>query len=484
MAGDRAIIMMRLLLSTIFLSYSGVAAAAAAESPNFILILTDDQGWTSTSASMDPQLDASSDYYRTPNIERLAESGMRFAQGYAPAALCCPTRRSLQFGQTPVRQGDDDQFAARYPTQNSRPTIPRLLKSVNPKYAAAHYGKWDLRRAADRGNTPLGPEHLGYDEGDGNTDNGEGSMGDNGAPDPIAKKGKWTEHALLEDPKRIFGMTERANEFITRMTKADRPFYVQLSHYAVHADFQCRESTYTAAKERSPGSIHQNPAFAAMTADLDAGIGRLLDRLDELQIADNTYVIYMADNGGVPWIPPDKAKHFANPTTLNDKGQNYPLRGGKWNLFEGGVRVPFIVRGPGIAPGSVSRVPVAGWDILPTIADLAGCQGDLPDDLDGGSFRSVLQNNGEGTVDRLNEFLVFHRFSKGYAHSAIRQGDYKLIRFWDTQLPVPVDQVYLFNLATDHGETTNLAAEMPNKARELEDKLITYLRDVDSGVVR
>ncbi len=136
-------------------SVPSVLCAESATSPNFVLILTDDQGWTGTSVSMHPTIHSKSDYQRTLHLERLARAGMRFSQGYSPAGLCCPTRRSIQFGQTPLRQGDDAQFVQRYPVGNKRPTIPRFLKAVNPRYAAAHFWKWDLR-------TDLAPEHLAY----------------------------------------------------------------------------------------------------------------------------------------------------------------------------------------------------------------------------------------------------------------------------------------------------------------------------------
>lgn len=446
----------------------------ADESPNFVFVLTDDQGWTSLSTSMDGSSDRSSDYFETPNIKRLASEGMRFSQGYSPAPLCCPTRRSLQFGQSPLRQGDDEAFARRYPTDTTRPTIPRLLKSVNPRYAAAHYGKWDMR-------TDLAPRHLGYDEGDGPTTNGEGSLGDNGAADSISKSDKWKKSMVLKDPKRIFGIAERAGDFMTRMTAEKRPFFVQLSHYAVHVDMQSRKDTLAKYKRKPTGKVHKTPAFAAMLEDLDAGVGIVLDKIESLGIADNTYVFFMSDNGGVPWFPPDKVKHLTNPTTFDGPGHNSPLRAGKWTAFEGGIRVPFMVRGPQVKAGQFCDVPVIGWDILPTIADLAGFTGQLPDDLDGGSFRSLL-TTGSGIVNRPTEFLIFHRFSNSYRHTAIRMGDYKLIRFWKSSVGFPIEESHLYDLKNDPGETQNLTAVLPVKRQELQQKMNDYLERVKLDV--
>ncbi len=449
--------------------------------PNFVFFLSDDQGWPATSASMHGgRDDAKSDYFLTPNLERLAHQGMRFSQGYAPAALCCPTRRGLQFGQTPARQGSE-RFAAAYPPGNDRLTIPRLLKTVNSEYAAAHFGKWDHR-------TELLAEHLGYDESDGNTRNSKGNEGSN-----FDKQQKWVLHKELDDPKRIFSITERANDFMERQVRDGRPFYVQISHYAVHVDMQTRPETLRKNEQRPKGTKHRIPAFAGMTEDLDTGIGRVLEKLDELGIAESTYVFYMADNGAVPWIPPNKIKHFANPASLEDVSRNHPLRSGKWTLFEGGIRVPFIVRGPGVKPGSFCDVPVVGWDILPTIADLAGYKQRLPDNLDGGSFRLLLESGGRGTVNRPFDGLVFHRYSTGDPHSAIRVGDYKLIKFWKGPIrtsPFSMTssskpgKLLLFNLKDDIGETRNLADAMPQKAQELHETLMGYLRSVDSEVLK
>ncbi len=462
------------------LTFAIAAIVQAADSPNFVLVLSDDQGWTSTSAAMHPKLENSkSDFYQTPNLERLANRGMRFSQGYSPAGLCCPTRRSIQFGQTALRQGDDDAFNARYQPGKIAHSIPMLLKETNPHYAAAHFGKWDLR-------SELAPEHLGYDDGDGNTTNGVGSEGDNGAPDTISKEDKWTKHAVLKDPKRIFSITKRANDFMTRMTAAKRPFFVQVSHYAVHVDVQARAETIAKCQQRERGQRHNDPTFAAMTEDLDTGLGQLLDKIDELGITDNTYVIYLADNGAVAWYPPDKVKNLSNRDSVRSEGRNHPLKAGKWTVFEGGVRVPFVVAGPGIGAGTFSDVPVVGYDILPTIADLVGNKRQV-ENLDGGSFRSALENDNRGTVNRPTDAMYFHRYSDSYGHSAIRMGDYKLVRFWQRPASTAdetytIDEIQLFDLSQDLGETKNLADEMPEKAKQLEQMLHDYLQDVDSNV--
>lgn len=441
-----------LLLATVF-----ITSAISAQRPNFIVILTDDQGWTSTSQLMDDNVpNSKSDFFETPVFEKLAEKGMRFTNGYAPCALCCPTRRSIQFGQTPMRQGDDVEFKQKYfGNKRTQMSIPELLKSIDPNYKTAHYGKWDLR--AD-----IFPEDLGYDESDGNTGNKNGDMNS-------TKETKWTDYFLNNDPKRIETLTARAISFMQRNTKSGNPFYLQVSHYATHVDMQTTEELYNKYLKKKKGEIHSNPAWAGMLESLDGGIGKVLDMIDELGIANNTYLILLADNGGAEFIPPVKNK-FDHPSTFKKHPRNYPLRGGKWTLYEGGTRVPFMVIGPGIKAGSQTDIPVVGWDILPTLSELAGNTKPLPENIDGVSFRSVLVSGNQAEIKRKNDELVFHYFGK--SHSAIRIGDYKLIKFWNLK------KTELFNLKDDLGELNNLSEKNPEKVKEMEIELMKYVKEV------
>ena len=200
-----------------------------------------------------------------------------------------------------------------------------------------------------------------------------------------------------------------------------------------------------------------------MAADLDSGIGRILDRLIELKMLDNTYVILMGDNGGRTSIP--KA-------SKSSEDLNAPLRNGKHSMYEGGLRVPFIVLGPGVKAGSVSSVPVSGTDIFPTLADLAGYSDPLPTNIDGGSFRSVIHNSGTGIVQRPNPFLVFHQAVDRDSQSAIRVGDYKLVKTWAK------NRLELFDLASDLSEAHDLSSTLPDKTAELHALLTNFLTDV------
>ena len=423
------------------------AKAASAEArPNFIVILTDDQSWVGSSVQIIPDDPRTrSDYFQTPHIERLAAMGMRFTQGYAPAASCCPTRRAIQTGQTPARheyQADRTGWTAAYRKQLN---IPRMLKSVDSRYQTAHFGKWDHRY------DELSPHQQGYNFSDGYTGNGNGGSKGSGGP------------AASPDPKRIDTLTDTALHFIERNQALAKPFYLQVSHYAVHLDIYYNQATFDRVKKLPPGRKHTMPEFAAMTADLDAGIGRILDKLIELKLLQNTYVILLADNGGRTTIP-------GAPKSSEDL--NAPLRDGKHSMYEGGLRVPFIVLGPGVKAGSVSTVPVTGTDILPTLADLAEYSDPLPGNIDGGSIRAVLHNGGVGVVRRPNPFLVFHQAVDRNPMSAIRAGDYKLVKTWAK------NRLELFDLSKDLSEATDLSGTMPDKTRELHALLTEYLKNV------
>ncbi len=433
------------------------AAAAPAGKPNILLVLTDDQGWTDTSVRMMAgRADSKSDFYRTPALERLARQGMVFSSAYAPAPTCTPTRGSIQFGKTPARLRQtvvhDVLAKVRGIDCRNEVSIAQMVKAADPRYVTAHFGKW--------GFPPRSPEHAGYDETDGGTNNAHG--------DWLSKQAGQALPA--DDPKRIFSLTRRASAFMARCAAARRPFFLQVSHYAVHVQHSARKQTIAGCRARprggkcTPGDYADPPParnawgllYAAMVEDLDAGLGMLLDKLDELGIAKSTYVIYTSDNGG------------------GFRG-NAPLKGGKAGLWEGGIRVPTVVRGPGVRAGARCDVPIAGWDFFATVSDLVGNTRPLPDGLDGGSLRPLFEKGSAGKVRRGTEGLIFHfPWYGNVPMSAIRLGDYKLIKNLNT------GEVRLFRLADDIGESNDLSKSMPAKAAELHKKLADYLRAVDA----
>jgi len=415
--------------------------------PNVILFLTDDQGWTDTSVQMMAgRPDSKRDFYQTPNLERLAREGMRFSSGYISAPQCSPARVSIQFGKTPARLKQTYNHNLIGSDCRDEISTAQMIKAWNPNYGTAHFGKWMLR-------PPRVPEDMGYDESDGDTGNGDGSTDIvDGKKVPLSD----------DDPKRIFSTTRKANDFMERKVKKGQPFFMQVSHYALHVKHMCLKETYE-KYEKILAREHLNDSawitYSGMIEDLDTGLGLLLDKVDELGIADNTYIIYTSDNGSA----------FRG---------NEPLKGRKRTLWEGGIRVPMVVRGPGIKPGSFCDVPVVGWDFLPTISDLIGNKKPLPDGIDGGSLSPLFEKGNKGKVKRGTEPLIFHFIAPGSTPvSAIRLDDYKLIKNLDT------NEMRLFNLSEDIGEGKDISSSMPQKAKELHKKLMNYLETVDANTI-
>lgn len=427
--------------------------------PNFVVILTDDQGWGTTSVTYDPRHPKSkSDFFQTPNIERLTKAGMRFTQAYAPHPNCSPTRASIQTGRSPAALHFTDicgrnagplyvgnrlippQHVSDLPKDDK--TIPELLKAHDKSYRAAHFGKWHLRGG--------GPQQHGYDASDGPTGNREGSLRKN----------------LPKDPKQAFSITRRAVQWMNQQTKAGNPFYLQVSHYATHLQYQSQPMTRRKFNNAKKGERHNNVPYAAMIHDMDKAIGHLLDEVGRLGIGANTYIIYTADNGTYP--------------TTDPANVNGPVRGHKASLWEGGVRVPFVVVGPGVKAGAVSRVPVIGWDILPTVCELAGVKS-WPKVVEGGSLKSLILGDGMGKVARPREEIVFHwphyqHQKKSKPDSTILMGEWKLHYRWETQT------VSLYNLKDDLAETKDVAGNEAERATRMKERLLSYLKTIDAQV--
>ena len=424
------------------------------QSPNFIVILVDDQGWNGTSVQMSDAVPLSkSDYHKTPNLEKLAGNGMRFSSAYASAPVCSPSRYSIQFGQTPARlQMIRVGMNTNHINHNTPITIPKLLKEINPEYETAHFGKWGIN---------VDPAILGYDESDGITGNKDGGFNQKN------HKKQWSNN-ISKDPKKIFSTTMSAIDFIERQANDNKPFFLQISHYAVHSDVMMLEETLNKYKEIPKGRYQNHAGFAAMTEDLDSGVGLLLDRVKALDLEKDTYIIYTSDNGAVPIMPP--RKQYLN-------GSNTPLSRGKWDAFEGGIRVPFIISGPKIKAGVESKVPISFSDLLPSIIDIAGNKTPKYDYLDGGSFKKVVFKNGKGKIKRNNDGIVIHvpyenRIALKRAHASIIIDNFKLIKFYDN------DDLMLFDLENDFQEKNNLAEVMIEKTKTFELSLESYLTNV------
>ncbi|MDC0936184.1 sulfatase-like hydrolase/transferase [Pirellulales bacterium] len=452
--------------------------------PNFVVIYSDDQGWTSSSVQMDPELaESKSDYFQTPSLERLASEGMRFGSAYAEP-ICSPSRAAIQTGKSPAQlQMTDVSAAAKYDNNwygdryNGKPlsapiqprnleakevTLSEQLKQINPQYVTGHFGKWHISR--DLGETSPA---YGYDTNQ-----------------PTHSSSEYPDG----DPKQIFSYTDTAVDFISDRVQADEPFYLQVSHSAPHAPFEARAATIEKYNSLPSGTNHSNPIFAAMLEDMDAGIGMLLGHLDQIGVRDNTYVVFVSDNGGIAGLGP---------------GVNAPLYHSKGTVFEGGVRVPMIVSGPGIEPGSASAVPVTIRDLFATFSDLAGDLSAVPHDVESASLVPILENGGllPGNLPALKRGfapggeLFFHSphyqkqpagFTDRRPQSAVRDGDFKLVRIYgENSQP---DRLFLFDLSQDLRESEdlnsplNLVLLMPEKTAQLNSKLDRWLQDVDASM--
>ena len=254
---------------------------------------------------------------------------------------------------------------------------------------------------------------------------------------------------------------------MAEQSKAKKPFYVQVSYYAVHLRVELLEESLKKYNNKGTPDRGYTPAWAGMLEELDRGVGSILSAVDELGIRDNTYIVFMADNGGRGTIPQGSSSR---------KPTNFPLSGAKHSLLEGGIRVPFIVRGPGVEAESWCRAPVSGYDLLPTFYALAGGKKELPSEVDGGSFASLLSNPEGGKVKRALDGLVFHR--PGKYVSVIRQDDLKLMIHW-----TPAGRIKsrsLHNVKSDPAESKNLANVNVEKADQLEKLLLEFLAKVEA----
>ncbi len=430
--------MKSLSLIFIFLLHN---VGVAAEQPNIVFMLSDDQGWSGLSVSMHPTIPSKGDEFYTPNLEKLAMQGMRFSAGYAPAPVCSPTRISLQTGKSPAQL---HWTKAAPPVPGQKMIEPNLIKSISKSettigeqlkkagYATAHYGKWHIAGG--------GPGEHGYDEHDGDT-------------------GNENAYKFVDpNPVDIFGMADRSAKFMEKCAKAGKPFFIQLSWNALHASENALKATLAKYEKKLGGENSKRITTAAITEDLDAGVGMVMNAIDRLKLTDNTYLIYMGDNGS--------------------GGGRKSLSGGKGDVWEGGIRVPFIVRGPNVKANSWCHTRVVGYDLYPTFCEVAGIDmKTLPKGIEGGSILSLLNHDGQSEVKRVREEMVFHfphYQSDDGPHSAIYLGNLKLMRFYEN------DNVKLFDLSKDIGEREDLSNRMPKQTAELKARLERYLDEVDA----
>ncbi|MDB5323314.1 MAG: sulfatase [Phycisphaerales bacterium] len=423
-----------------------LGASAHAVQPNIVMFVADDLGWADLGCY-------GNRFNESPNIDRLAAQGTKFTQFYAAAAVCSPTRASIQSGEYPARFGLTAHIPGHWkpfeklaepPCALSLPhdlfTLPQALKEAG--YATAHFGKWHL------GGKGSGPKDFGYDEAF-----------------------EFTGHSIpgprieppMKGPKRLAEyIGDRAVSFIE--AHREKPFFLHLAHFAVHIPLTTTPELLKKYEAKPKAADYPSQAlYAGLLEEMDTSVGRVLDAIKNAGLEENTILIFVSDNGGL------EREVGGWPGTSNK-----PLRNEKGSLYEGGIRVPMIVRWPGVTKAaSVCETVAVTTDFYPTLIEAAGVKAKSDYVLDGVSLSPVLRNPSAA----LNREAIYWHYPH-YHHSrpsgAVRAGDFKAIEFFDT------GETELYNLNDDLGESKNLAKEMPEKAAELHAKLKAWRHEVNA----
>jgi arylsulfatase A-like enzyme len=434
----RTLVLLTALLVAALTALQAAAAPKPASKPNILFILADDLGWTDGGCF-------GSKFYETPNIDRLAKQGMRFTDSYSACTVCSPSRVAILTGQYPARLHLTDFIPGRVPT-NAKLSVPdwtmhlplelpnlaKALKSAG--YVTASIGKWHLGKEA------FWPEKQGFDLNIAGCD--KGAPPNYFSPYKIPKLTEGPPGEFLSDR-----LTSEAIKFIEQ--NKDRPFFVYLPHYAVHHPVMAKPEVMAKYQAKSdPKAPHKRPEYAGLIESVDDSVGRLLAKLDELKLSEDTIVIFTSDNGGLASI-----------TT------NLSLRAGKGTAYEGGVRVPLIIKWPGVTePGSVCHTPVIGVDLYPTLLAMAGGM-PPPGVVDGENIEPLLRQSGSMKRDAIYWHYPHYHQLGATPYGAIREGDFRLVEFYED------NHVELYNLKDDIGETKDLTSTLPDKTAALRQKL-------------
>jgi arylsulfatase A-like enzyme len=460
-----------LLLVISCLVWPPLPGAAAQAKPNIVFFLADDLGQRDLGSY-------GSTFYETPNLDRLAREGARFTDAYAACPVCSPTRASIMTGLWPQRTGITDYIGAAAPEKWNRntvlrpapyadrlaldaPTLAKALKAAG--YATFFAGKWHL------GPEGWWPENQGFDHNLGGIERGGpygGKQYFSPYGNPRLVDGPPGEHL----PDRL--ATETA-DFIA--ANRDRPFFALFSFYSVHTPLMAREDLRKKYEQKRArldleakwGREHtrdvrltqEHAVYAGMVEAMDLAVGKVLAKLDELGLAQNTLVIFTSDNGGLS-------------TSEGWPTANHPLRAGKGWVYEGGIREPLLVRWPGmVKPGTVIGAPVSSPDFYPTLLEVAGAKPQHDQVLDGVSLLPLLR--GAALTERALFWHYPHYGNQGGAPcAAIRRGEWKLIEWFEDS------RVELFNLASDPGETTDLARQELARSDELRAELRAWQKEI------
>lgn len=455
------------------LTAANCVAGEDAKGPNFVVFLVDDLGFMDIGAN-NPDC-----FYETPNIDRLAKSGMRFTDGYAANPVCSPTRYSLMTGKYPTRVRATNFFSGRRggkfkpaPLNSNMPldeiTVAQALKTKG--YSTFFAGKWHLGESKE-----YFPQNRGFDVNIGGHTKGGPYTGKRYFA-PFENPEMQVESPPGDHlPARLARDT---SQFIA--DNKDNPFLAYLAFYSVHTPLMGRpdlvekyklkaaeingeefadEEQIFSGKPRKVRILQKHAVYAAMVEAMDQAVGKVLQQLEDSGVADNTVVVFTSDNGGLS-------------TSEGSPTSNLPLRGGKGWVYEGGIREPWIVRYPGITKaGSTSDQPICSIDLFPTIAAAAGI--DVQHEIDGIDLAPALQDN---SLDRDALFWHYPHYSNqgGIPGGAIRMGDYKLFERYED------GRVHLYNLKDDVGETKDLSSELPERTQEMRDRLHAWYKTVDA----
>ncbi|MBT5877016.1 MAG: sulfatase [Candidatus Latescibacteria bacterium] len=453
--------------------------------PNFVFILIDDMGWTDLGCY-------GSSFYETPNIDRLAASGMRFTDAYAACPVCSPTRASILTGRYPASVGVTnfiDWSGKSHPAKGKLIDVPYLrhLPLENHTIASAlkdggydtwHVGKWHL------GGPEYYPDKQGFDVNIGGWEQGHPHQG---------YFSPWGIDTLVDGPDGEY-LTDRLTDEAIDLIREnkDKPFYLNLWYYTVHTPIQAKQDKIEKYRTKAASMgldtvdtfaegdyfpsdhkkdqrikrrlVQSDPVYAAMIESLDENVGRLLDVLEETGLTDDTVVIFFSDNGGL-------ATSEGSPTC------NAPLAEGKGWMYEGGTREPLIVKWPGhIGGGTISDTPVTSTDFYPTMLEMAGLDPIPEQHADGESLLTVLEET--GTVDRGCIFWHYPHYGNqgGTPGSSVRCGAYKLIEFYED------GRLELYNLKEDLNESMNLAEQEPATTARLKERLDRWRIDIEAKI--
>jgi arylsulfatase A-like enzyme len=448
-------------------------AALAADRPNVLFILADDYGWRDVSIE-------GSTFYETPHIDRIAGEGMRFTQGYAACQVCSPSRASIMIGKFPARHGITDWIGAAEGEawkRNTKLLPPRYRHALPAEdttlaeafrdagYRTFFAGKWHL------GSEGSHPEDHGFEINKGGFHVGS----------PPGGYFVPFRNPKLPDGPAGEALPERLGRETAAFIEAnkDEPFLAYLSFYSVHGPIQSTKPLWKKYRDKAAAlptpdhrfivdrttpvrQVQDHPVYAGMVEAMDSAIGIVLDTLDRLQLTENTIVVFTSDNGGVS-------------AGDGKSTSNLPLRGGKGRQWEGGIREPFYIKWPGVVPpGSTDGTPATGADLFPTLLDMVGLDLLPEQHVDGVSLVPVLK--GGSIPDRPLYWHYPHYGNQGGEPSSIlREGNWKLIHYYED------GRKELYNLSTDPGEQTDLAAQQPDRTAEMAARLKKWLDDVGAS---